>query len=130
MMFDEFVRRATAKSAMLHGKPARPLVYVATPYGDSNPELVRAGRHAQVVEACGRLIAAGVRTISPISYTHCVAEAGHSPPDGWYDHDMALLMRSDILCIPAIDGWEKSNGVALEMSVARDIGIDVVVVEM
>lgn len=100
-------------------------VYVASPYGDSEPAEVRAGRYRGALDVCGRLIAGGARAYSPIVHTHHVAEAGHAPPDGWYAHDLDMLVMFDVLVVAMMPGWERSQGVELETRRAVQAGIPV-----
>lgn len=104
-------------------------VYVASPYGDSEPEAMRLQRYSAALGVCGRLIDCGVRAYSPIVHTHNIAEAGHKPPDGWYAHDLDMLGRFDALVVAMIPGWDRSRGVGLEMERAGQLNMPVLFVE-
>lgn len=101
-------------------------VYVASPYGDSEPADVRAGRYRAALNVCGSLIDGGARAYSPIVHTHHVAEDGHRPPDGWYAHDLDMIGMFDVLVVAMMPGWERSKGVELEMRRAVQAGMPVV----
>lgn len=97
-------------------------VYVASPYGDSEPRDVRDRRHDAVFHMCGRLISAGVRTYSPIVHTHRIAASGYGPPGGWYDYDLGMVGLFDALVVAMLDGWNESRGVRLEIERMRSLG--------
>lgn len=102
------------------------IVYVASPYGDSEPLAVRQGRYAAVLQACGDLVSRGVRAYSPVAYTHNLAALGASPPDGWYGFDLSMLPLFQYVAMLMLPNWEKSVGMRLEASRAAEIGIPVV----
>lgn len=104
-------------------------VYVASPYGDSEPAAVRLRRYSAALDVCGRLIDRGVRAYSPIVHTHHIAGAGHKPPDGWYAHDLDMIGRFDTLVVAMIPGWDRSRGVGLEMERAGQLSMPVLFVE-
>jgi hypothetical protein len=94
-----------------------PLAYLATPYSR-----YKHGIDAAFDEACwlaGRLIEAGQLVYSPIVYTHPIARyVGLDPFDHafWAAFNKPMIDRCDILLVAHFDGWDASEGVAMEIA--------------
>lgn len=104
------------------------LVYLASPYSHPNPAK-KEERFRLACEAAGTLMKSGQTVFSPIAHSHPIEQhfrdgraEGH---DFWLKQDFAVLAHCSKLVVLAIDGWEKSKGVAAEMEFAAQHGIPV-----
>ena len=68
-----------------------PMIYLAAPYKDEDPSLM-AERLEEVTRVAQKMIQAGLRVFSPLTYT-CQFHA--PPPDGWYEFDLDFLRLCD-----------------------------------
>lgn len=105
----------------------KPLWYVATPYSKHKLGLYAAWQDACTVTA--RLIDAGVAAHSPIAHTHPIATLGGLDPldhDIWIPVDMPIMHAADGLIVAMLDGWEDSNGVAVEIDTFKTAGKPIV----
>jgi len=102
------------------------LIYLASPYSHAYCG-VMADRFRDVCSAASRLMRDGYNIFSPIAHTHPIALAGGLPTDFdyWQKYDEIILSRCDRLVVLMLDGWEKSNGIAMEIKIAKRIGIPV-----
>ena len=105
---------------------AKTLVYLATPYSHPNPD-VREERFRAVNKAAADLMRSGLHIYSPISHTHPIAMAGDLPLgwDYWQAYDRAILSACCKLIVLKLDGWKDSKGVAGEIAIAHELGLDV-----
>jgi hypothetical protein len=106
--------------------PARPLVYLASPYTHASPA-VRDARASAVCMAAARFARDGHFIYSPIAHSHAIALAGSLPTDWsyWKHYDEAFLNRCNELWVLMLPGWDMSTGVAAETAFAREHGIRV-----
>lgn len=107
-------------------KSQRPLVYLATPYSHDDA-LVMSKRFGEVNKAAAKLMRAGIHVFSPISHNHPIA-MDHELPTGWdfwEAYDMAYLKCSHRLIVLKLEGWEQSVGVAAEIKMARELGLEI-----
>ncbi len=104
----------------------KPLVYVASPYTHSDPNVV-SERYEQVSRLTAKLVAEGMAAISPITYGHHLLEFYTMPSDWgfWMDFCIALLSKCDRLLVVKMPGWEESRGVQAEIRYAQDHGIPI-----
>lgn len=105
---------------------AKTLVYLATPYSHSDPN-VREERFRAVNKAAADLMRAGLHIYSPISHTHPIALAGDLPLgwEYWQAYDRAILASCCKLIVLMLDGWRESKGVTGEIAIACELGLDV-----
>ena len=99
------------------------MIYLAAPYAHENPD-VMADRVAQVNDATRRMVKAGLRVFSPLTYS-CTLGNESEPPDGWYEFDLDFLRLCDELIILLLPGVSDSKGVGLEHAAAREMGIPI-----
>lgn len=93
------------------------LCYTATPYTKYAQGMDQA--YMDACEVLWWLNCAGVNTYSPIAYTHPLASVwGVDKANGafWLDFDQAMMKVCDALVVVMMDGWEESEGVALEIA--------------
>jgi len=103
-----------------------PLTYLAGPY--SHPDrAVRVARFEAINKVAAELMRKGLLVYSPISHTHPIAEAGDLPLgwDFWCKYDTAFIEHSNKVIVLMLDGWEASNGVAAEISLAKRLSVSV-----
>lgn len=108
-----------ARLAALEGE----LVYLAAPYSHPDPA-VREARFREINRAAGELMAAGTLVYSPISHTHPILEVC-GLPKGWEAYDRAMLSRCSRVIVLQLEGWEASVGVAAEIRIAEELGLEV-----
>lgn len=72
----------------------------------------------KAAEAAARLMLAGIVVFSPIAHGHALAQEtpvlDQQSHSFWMDQCYPMLHHAEALYILRIEGWEKSNGVALE----------------
>ena len=106
---------------------ARPLpgaIYLAAPYTAQEPAVEQA-RVQAVKHVSDRLIRQGQVIFSPLEYTEAMQQRGIVPPQGWYLFDLTMLRGCVKLLVLALPGWRESQGVIMETTVAKALGIPV-----
>ena len=103
-----------------------PLIYLAAPLGHRNPS-VRAGRFESANRYFGYLVRERNLVFSPLSLGSSL-DATDFPNSVWYALGLQFLARCDEMRILALDGWEESVGVGLEIRYARQLRIPIYVV--
>lgn len=110
------------------------MIYLAAPYstgltpGMDSHEAMRL-RASEINKAAAQLMESGAIVYSPIS--HGVSLEPHVSPDNlkdhhfWMNHCFGMLDRSSEMYVLKLPGWDKSKGVAMEISRARLRGIPV-----
>lgn len=104
----------------------RTLVYLACPYVHPDPKVMEERVRAANITAA-KLMAEGHIVFSPISHSHPIAKDAGLPLgwDYWGKFDTAFISYSIRLVVLMMPGWEKSQGVAKEIEIARSQGIPV-----
>ena len=108
---------------------AQPLpgsIYLAAPYKAQEPAVERARMQA-VKHVSDRLIRQGQVIFSPLEYTEAMQQRGIVPPQGWYLFDLAMLRGCVKLLVLALPGWRESQGVIMETTVAKALGLPVAI---
>ena len=108
---------------------AQPLpgaIYLAAPYKAQELAVERA-RVQAVKHVSDRLIGQGQVIFSPLEYTEAMQQRGIVPPQGWYLFDLAMLRGCVKLLVLALPGWKESQGVIMETTVAKALGIPVTI---
>ena len=108
---------------------AQPLpgaIYLAAPYKAQEPAVERA-RVQAVKHVSDWLIGQGQVIFSPLEYTEAMQQRGIVPPQGWYLFDLAMLRGCVKLLVLALPGWRESQGVIMETTVAKALGIPVAI---
>ena len=100
------------------------LVYLACPYSHPDPE-VRGARFRAVNQAAAVLVGAGVHVFSPITHTHPLLLTGGLPHGWsyWEEYDRAVLSTCLALVVLQLEGWDQSEGVRGEVSIAGQLGM-------
>ncbi|HBT78386.1 MAG TPA: hypothetical protein DEB39_16005 [Planctomycetaceae bacterium] len=95
------------------------MLYLATPYSHESPE-TRRERYLKACRITAVLMKAGVPVFSPLLNSVPAAEFGGCDlsHEKWLAVDLPILRRSDEVLIVGIEGWNKSEGVRLEMTEA------------
>lgn len=108
-----------------------PLVYLAVPYTDEDPE-VREYRFQAVNKVAGELIQKGEFVYSPISHCHPIALLCDLPKDWeyWDKYCRATLSCCHKMYVLMLDGWKESTGVTAEIKIAEEMGIEIEYIEM
>ena len=99
---------------------------LAAPLGHRNPS-VRAGRFESVNGYFGYLVRERKLVFSPLSLGASL-DAADFPNSIWYALGLQFLARCDEMRILALDGWEQSVGVGMEIRYARQLRIPIYVV--
>ena len=108
---------------------AQPLpgaIYLAAPYKAQEPAVERA-RVQAVKHVSDRLIRQGQVIFLPLEYTEAMQQRGIVPPQGWYLFDLAMLRGCVKLLVLALPGWQESQGVIMETTVAKALGLPVAI---
>ena len=104
-----------------------PLIYLAAPLGHQDPS-VREDRFESVNRYCAYLIRHRTLFFSPLSLGATLDEDSISN-SAWYALGLQFLARCDEMRILALDGWDGSVGVGLEIRYARQLRIPVSLVD-
>ncbi len=105
--------------------------YLASPYTHPDPN-VRKRRFHAAARAAARLMALGEVIFSPIVHGHALH--GELPHDLMHRHDfwmqqcLPLLLASTRIKVLPLVGWERSNGISIEMQKAGDRFIPVEII--
>ena len=117
------------------------MIYLAAPYTHPDPKVMDE-RVYKATEVAAMLIALfGVAVLSPLTLTHPIAkvlEEQHgleSGPEAKLDHnfwvgsyDAALLRACDTIAVLQLDGWSESTGVQMELDLAEEYGMKVIII--
>lgn len=100
------------------------LVYLACPYSHPDPE-VRESRFRAATQAAATLARAGVHVFSPITHTHPILLTGDLPRgwEYWEAYDRAILNTCRALVVLQLEGWDCSEGVRAETTIAEQLGL-------
>jgi hypothetical protein len=103
-----------------------PLIYLAAPYGDSNPAVTQTRMDAVTYELAD-LASKGLVAFSPLLMHFCFDRGVELPSDYrfWQNYCLTILEKSDQLIVLQLPGWLESLGVRDEISFARDKGIPI-----
>ena len=102
------------------------MIYLATPYSHPDPR-IRRYRFESVTRVAGELMNQGHHVYSPITHSHPIAVAVGLPAgwDYWEPFDRVMLAACSEMRVLQLCGWDVSVGVAAEISLAEEMGIDV-----
>lgn len=103
-----------------------PLVYLAAPFSHPDPEVSWHRLHT-VSGYAAHLLDRGILAISPLSHGAQLDSPG-IPDSVWYELGLRILEGCDQLWLLALNGWDDSGGVRLELERARQLDIPVYVV--
>jgi hypothetical protein len=99
------------------------IAYLACPYSD--PDLkVKEMRHALANEIAAELLSQGTLVFSPLTYSIPLSHS-HKGWANWRNFDLEMLSRCDRLIVLKLPGWESSNGVAEEITHAKELGLPI-----
>ncbi len=105
------------------------IIYLAGPYA-SDDEEEKARRADILAKVAVALLDFNIVVFSPVTYSIALVEHGAKEGDGWYNFDIALLERCDILLLVALPGFGQSHGVTLEISHANSLKKKIMVLEV
>ena len=100
------------------------MIYLASPYSHEDPA-VEAARFDAVCKVTGLLLLQEYCVVSPIAHSHPIYE--RVPETGgaweaWVELDHALIDASEQVWVLMLDGWDRSRGVAAEVTYANEQG--------
>ena len=107
------------------------MIYLACPYSTPmiSSDTVRA-RGNFVTQVAAWLLGCGVDVFSPVTYSMSMADVTAEGPEtgilcdfDWYQFDLRVLEKCDGILVVAMDGWERSMGVQLELDRASELGL-------
>lgn len=101
------------------------MIYLASPY--SHPDAaVREQRYHATCSAAAQLINAGHAVFAPIVQGHALVPYGLPTCwSYWEPHAKQHLQRCDELVVLTLDGWDTSEGVQAEITLAHGLGMSV-----
>ena len=103
-----------------------PLIYLTAPFSHPEPEVSR-HRLEEVDRYAVHLLRQGKSVFSPLS-RGARLDSPDIPNYVWYELGLRIMEGCDQLRLLALDGWEDSEGVRLELERARQLDIPVFVV--
>jgi len=102
------------------------MIYVASPY--SHPlHRVRLMRFEAARSFIASKLQDGLIVFSPIVYLHDIAEQYYFPKDAdyWKTFNFSILKLCEKLWVLQLDGWERSEGISLEIKFCMGYDIPV-----
>jgi len=95
----------------------KPRIYLACPYWHNDPN-IRESRVITATKAAGQLIYQGWTVFSPLTHSHLICQELGNCEDGdlWMEHALAFLDWAHTLGILRLEGWEESEGIAIEIA--------------
>jgi len=99
------------------------LIYLASPYSKGDVE----ENFRLVSIKAAELVKEGYVVISPITYGHTLLQFNEMPKDWnfWMNFCTEMLYRCERLLVYKMPGWESSEGVQAEISIANDHNIPI-----
>jgi hypothetical protein len=100
------------------------MIYLASPFSHSNPEIVRY-RIEQTQNAIAFLLQNNIYAWSPIIQTYEV-NIRHSLPtdaDFWKNYNFDFMRRADAMYLLELEGWETSKGLKMEIEFCKHVGL-------
>ena len=107
--------------------PEAPLIYLAAPFSHPNPGISRR-RLDEVNRYAVNLLSSGALVFSPLSHGAPLVSPD-IPNHVWYELGLRIMEGCDELYLLALEGWEDSEGVRLELECAWELDIPVCVVD-
>lgn len=106
------------------------MIFISSPYSHEK-KTVKEHRYKLAVKYTAMLLNRGEIAISPIAYGHAIAEQEKLPTDWafWNKFCSEILFRCDCMHVLMLDGWDTSEGVQEEMSIAEDHNIKIVFIK-
>lgn len=100
--------------------------YLASPYSHLSAD-VRHARYIEAMRATLWLLQHRQWVFSPIVHCHEIAVLNDLPTNAlyWRDFNRAMLEKASSFTILALEGWDKSNGIADEIDTAHDLSIPI-----
>ncbi len=112
----------TVAMVMDHQEDTRPVIYLASPYSDIDPD-VREERYQAACRKAAALMREGGLVFSPIVHSHPLTFHGLPGDWGyWEQYDRRQLEHCDEVVVLALPGWKESKGVQAEIAIAKDLG--------
>ena len=103
-----------------------PLIYLAAPFSHTNPDVSR-WRLEEVNRYAANLLSQGRLAFSPLSHG-AQLDSPDIPDSVWYELGLRIMESCDELWLLALDGWEGSEGVRMELERAWELDIPVYIV--
>ena len=103
-----------------------PLIYLAAPFKHPDPEVSRR-RLEEVNRYAAHLLSRGSLAVSPLSHG-AQLDSPDIPDSVWYELGLRIMEGCDELWLLALDGWEDSEGVRMELERAWQLDIPVYIV--
>ena len=103
-----------------------PLIYLAAPFSHPDPEVSRR-RIEEVNRYAAQLLSRGALAFSPLSHG-AQLDSPDIPDSVWYELGLRIMESCDELWLLALDGWEDSEGVRMELERAWQLDIPVYIV--
>jgi len=103
------------------------VIYLASPYRHDDQGVMHA-RYVAVAKAYPRLVAEmGDMIYCPVVHGHALDIVSKSPMGDhyWLDHALSMLRRCVGLAILTLPGWERSEGIRMELDETTKIGMPV-----
>lgn len=99
-------------------------IYLASPYTDDDPEVVLS-RYEATRAFTANALEEGFHVYSPIVHCHELAHYHSLPKDFefWKSYNLAMLTAASHLWVLALEGWQESKGVQMEIITALELPI-------
>jgi len=100
------------------------LIYLASPYSHTDPEVVET-RFEAALRHASELSMRGKPVFSPIVHTHLMVKVYGLPGDWqtWWPINKEYMLNCGLMLVLKLDGWEQSDGVVKEINFAQSIDL-------
>jgi hypothetical protein len=106
----------------MNEKDKNKLLYIAHPYtGDVEANMLK------VNTVCNQLLDLGYMIYSPLTMNHPLHMLKNRDYEVWINLDFEMLKRCDVLVL--CGNWKESKGCNMELTWARDLHIEIAVLE-
>lgn len=103
-------------------------IYLASPYSDPDPN-VRQSRFMDICRYAGDCMLKGEFVFSPIAHSHPIAVLHLDIPEQGWDFWGPICRKqlglASKMRVVKLDGWDKSVGIAGELEIAKELGLEV-----
>lgn len=109
----------------MHNTNSNELIYVSCAFGQDDPH-VREKRIDLVSRFCAEKMREGIIVFCPLIHNYYILRYGL--PIGWSyweKFNTQLLKRCDRLFVLKLEGWERSEGIQAEVTLARKFNIPI-----
>lgn len=100
------------------------MIYLASPFTHKSDDVMEARARA-AMDYTARNIMAGTMIYSPVAHSYMMSGDYDIPWETWMRHCCLMLAKCAELWVLKLDGWQESEGIAVEIELAEKIGLPI-----